>query len=293
MIVAYTANDVRRALSAVPHPIGFVPTMGALHRGHTTLFDTARSSCRTLVTSIFVNALQFDKREDLDLYPRTVEQDLEMCREHGVDVVYLPEHQTMYPAGFSTVVSIGRLARILEGAHRAGHFDGVATVVTKLLSAVRPDVAYFGQKDLQQVSVIRRLTADLDLGVDIRMEATVRDDDGLALSSRNIRLSPSGRTLALAIPRSLEIARTRAQTGGADPGTITKEMNDSLTESGLTIDYAIVLEADTFEESTKVTERSVAVIAASVDGVRLIDNVFLLGDPSVPSDHAEPLGRLD
>lgn len=278
MILAHTSVDVHRALTACPHPIGFVPTMGALHDGHASLFDVARESCATVVASIFVNALQFDQQSDLERYPRPLEQDLEVCREHGVDVVYVPDHETMYPSDFSTVVSVGRLGRILEGAHRPGHFDGVATVVTKLLAAVRPDVAYFGQKDLQQVAVIERLNADLDLGVEIRTEPTVRDDDGLALSSRNVRLSETARRQALAIPRALEFARDAARSTGASPTEVSRSMNEQLTATGLKVDYAIVLDADSFQESDSITDRSVALIAATVDGVRLIDNCFLRTD---------------
>lgn len=278
MILAHTSVDVHRALTVSPHPIGFVPTMGALHDGHASLFDVARASCATVVASIFVNALQFDQQSDLERYPRPLERDLEICREHGVDIVYVPDHETMYPSDFSTVVSVGRLGRILEGAHRPGHFDGVATVVTKLLSAVRPDVAYFGQKDLQQVAVIERLNSDLDLGVEIRTEPTVRDDDGLALSSRNVRLSETARRQALAIPRALEFARDTARSTGSSPTEVSRSMYEQLTASGLKVDYAIVLDADSFQESDSITDRSVALIAATVDGVRLIDNCFLRAD---------------
>ncbi|MFM8945955.1 MAG: pantoate--beta-alanine ligase [Actinomycetota bacterium] len=275
MILAHTPSDLRRVLSDRRIPIGFVPTMGALHRGHTSLFDVARSSCASVVASIFVNALQFDRQSDLEKYPRPLESDLELCREHGVDVVYVPDHETMYPAGFSTVVSVGRLGRILEGSHRPGHFDGVATIVTKLLSAVRPDVAFFGQKDLQQVAVIEHLSTDLDLGVEIRTQPTIRDIDGLALSSRNVRLSETGRQRALAIPRALESARLTAKSTGATSTSVARTMTTELMAAGLSVDYAIVLDADSFEESDPLTARSVALVAATVDDVRLIDNCFL------------------
>jgi pantoate--beta-alanine ligase len=276
MILAHTATDVRRALADRPHPIGFVPTMGALHRGHTALFEAARTDCRTIVVSIFVNSLQFDQRSDLDQYPRPLEQDLELCRQHGVDIVYVPDHDSMYPSAFSTVVSVGRLGRILEGAHRPGHFDGVATVVTKLLSTIRPDVAFFGQKDLQQVAVIERLNSDLDLGIEIRRQPTIRDTDGLALSSRNARLTSSGRQRALAIPRALDTARHLARSAGASPDSVSRAMNVQLIDAGLKVDYSIVLDAISLEQSDQITTRSVALIAATVDEVRLIDNCFLL-----------------
>ena len=276
MIVVHSADDLRAAVARASDPIGFVPTMGALHQGHASLFDAARQVNRTVVASIFVNALQFENTDDLAKYPRTLDADLEICHAAGVDVVYAPTNEAMYPAGFATVVSVGRLGRILEGSDRPGHFDGVATVVTKLLAACRADHAYFGQKDLQQVAVIRRIVTDLDLGTSIEMLATIRDADGLALSSRNIRLSSTGRAKALAIPRALEIARDLAQGGERRSDVIASSMIEVLKASDLHIHYATVVDADTFEDSDAVGTRSAALIAASVDGVRLIDNSFLL-----------------
>lgn len=276
MIVVQSADELRAALAQSSRPIGFVPTMGALHHGHASLFTAARASNRTVVASIFVNALQFENTDDLAKYPRTLEADLQICRAAGVDIVYAPTQEVMYPAGFETVVSVGRLGRILEGSDRPGHFDGVATVVTKLLAACRADHAYFGQKDLQQVAVIRRIVTDLDLGTGIEMLTTVRDNDGLALSSRNVRLSPAGRTKALAIPRALETARNLAQGGERSSEVIAARMVEVLNEADLHIHYATVVDADTFDDSEGVGTRSAALIAASVDGVRLIDNSFLL-----------------
>ena len=276
MIVVQSADDLREAVARASDPIGFVPTMGALHQGHASLFDAARQVNRTVVASIFVNALQFENTDDLAKYPRTLDADLDICRAAGVDIVYAPTNEAMYPVGFETVVSVGRLGRILEGSDRPGHFDGVATVVTKLLAACRADHAYFGQKDLQQVAVIRRIVTDLDLGTSIEMLATIRDADGLALSSRNIRLSSTGRAKALAIPRALEIARDLAQGGERRSDIIASSMIEVLKASDLQIHYATVVDADTFEDSDAVGTRSAALIAASVDGVRLIDNSFLL-----------------
>ena len=276
MIVVHSADELRASLARTSHPVGFVPTMGALHRGHASLFAAARANCRTVVASIFVNALQFENPDDLAKYPRTLEDDLEICRLAGVDVVYAPTHDAMYPTGFETVVSVGRLGRILEGADRPGHFDGVATVVTKLLSACRADVAYFGQKDLQQVAVIRRIVTDLDIGTRIEVAPTVRDQDGLALSSRNVRLSPAGRLKARAIPEALESARGLASEGERSSAAIASRVLDQLSSAGIQVHYAAVLNADTFEDRDTVGARSAALVAAVVDGVRLIDNVFLL-----------------
>jgi len=275
MIITRSADDLAQALGAPSHPVGFVPTMGALHAGHASLFAAARDECETLVASIFVNAMQFDRPEDLAKYPRTLESDLQICRSEKVDVVYCPDQTAMYPTGFSTVVSVGRLGRILEGADRPGHFDGVATVVTKLLSSCRADVAYFGQKDFQQLAVIRRLALDLNLGVDIRMVPTVRDHDGLALSSRNIRLSDEGRRRALSIPRSLEAARTEYERPGSTPSSVEEAAKAALEASGMLIHYVVVVDAETFVEADGFDRTSAILVAATVDGVRLIDNALL------------------
>lgn len=275
MIVVQSAGELRTALDGRPRAVGFVPTMGALHNGHASLFRGARHECSTVVASIFVNALQFENSDDLSKYPRTLDRDLGICSEHGVDILYVPDDHSMYPAGFSTVVSTGRLARILEGADRPGHFDGVATVVTKLLSACRADIAYFGQKDFQQLAVIRRLVTDLDIGTDIRMMPTIRDDDGLALSSRNSRLTREGRRIALAIPRALEAARSCYVIGESGRELAERAMKRELSIEGITLHYAVVLDPKTFAEADPGTLDPVALIAATVEGVRLIDNTTL------------------
>lgn len=275
MIVVRTADELARIVATTPRPIGFVPTMGALHSGHASLLGRARAECEAVVASIFVNALQFERSDDLAKYPRTLESDLELCRSEGVDIVYCPDQTTMYPDGFSTVVTVGRLARILEGADRPGHFDGVATVVTKLLSSCRADVAYFGQKDLQQLAVIRRLSLDLNLGVEIRMVPTVRDPDGLALSSRNIRLSDAGRREALAIPRALAAASVEHQRSGSTPASVENAAKGVLESSAIQVHYVVVVDAEAFVEAADFSRPSAILVAATVDGVRLIDNALL------------------
>ena len=190
------------------HRVGLVPTMGALHEGHFALVARARQSNDCVVVSIFVNPLQFNRADDFDAYPRPIDDDLAMCRNHDVDAVYAPTAAAMYPAGFETTVEPGALAEPLEGAGRPGHFRGVTTVVAKLLGAVRPDEAVFGRKDFQQLAIIRRMTIDLDMGIEIVGLDTVREPDGLAMSSRNRRLTAAQRSAAVCVPQALSAAAT-------------------------------------------------------------------------------------
>jgi pantoate--beta-alanine ligase len=201
-------------LRAAGARIGFVPTMGALHEGHLALITEARRHADTVVVSIFVNPLQFNARADFEHYPRPIDDDLTQCEAAGADAVYAPTAAAMYPDGFQTHVEPGALADQLEGAHRPGHFRGVTTVVAKLFSAVRPQVAVFGQKDAQQLAIIERMVLDLDLGIDIVAFPTVRESDGLAMSSRNRRLDPADRQAAACLSRGLEAGRRRAAAGG-------------------------------------------------------------------------------
>ena len=230
--------------------VGLVPTMGALHAGHEALIAAARAECETVVVSVFVNPAQFDEGADLAAYPRDEERDLRIAEAAGADVLFAPAQEEMYPPGFQTWVDVEELSRGLEGAHRPGHFRGVATVCLKLFNIVRPRYAYFGQKDAQQVAVVRRLVRDLDLDVEIRAVPTVRDADGLALSSRNGRLSAAEREAALALPRALatrDLAAARAALDGID------------------VDYVEIADFDP----------PVLAAAIRVGSTRLIDNVVL------------------
>ncbi len=231
---------------------GLVPTMGALHAGHRALLRRARSECDVVVMSLFVNPTQFGPDEDLDRYPRDEERDRAIAAEEGVDRIYAPTVEEMYPEGFATSVSAGDLGSRFEGAHRPGHFDGVATVVLKLFNRLRPDVAYFGQKDAQQLAVVRRMTSDLDLAVEIRAVETVREPDGLALSSRNAYLSADERRRAPSLHRALA-ARDRSLVEGE-------------------VDYLAVVDAGTFLD---VEPRPGALVigAARFGPTRLIDNI--------------------
>ena len=250
MNVARTIEEARAFLSATEGRIGLVPTMGAFHAGHRSLIDAARAECEVAVVSIFVNPAQFGESTDLSAYPRDEEDDLAMAEEAGADLAFCPAVREMYPPGFETWVDVSELGSVLEGVHRPGHFRGVATVCLKLFNIVRPNVVYFGQKDAQQVEVIRRLLEDLSLEIELRVLPTVRDADGLALSSRNALLSPEERRIALALPRALATK---------DPESARAELD------GLEVDY---VEIAPF--------RPPALVAAvRVGAIRLIDNVPL------------------
>ena len=254
-------------------PVVMVPTMGALHDGHVSLIQRAHSLGASVVVSIFVNPLQFGDTADLAKYPSDIDRDLAICRDANVDVVWAPSVDHMYPSGFATRVTVSGVSEPFEGRHRPGHFDGVATVVTKLFSVIRPDVAVFGAKDFQQVAVIKRLAIDLGLPVTIDVAPIVRDLDGLALSSRNVRLDPVARTQALAIPRSLRAASSAWQSGVRSRGELEAIVTAELVD--LDVDYVAVVDPSTLSERANDTGSAVVLIAATVGGVRLIDNIVL------------------
>lgn len=256
--------------------IALVPTMGALHEGHLSLIDVARDLADVVVVSAFVNPLQFEDKSDFDRYPLTIEADETMCRERRVDVLYRPDPEAMYPRGFSTSIHIERLSEILEGASRPGHFDGVATVVAKLLVSAEPDVAVFGSKDFQQVALVRRMVTDLGFSVRIVSAPTVREHDGLAMSSRNVRLSDSGRIAARSIPRGLEAALAEFSSGRTDPAVLEATVRSRLVSNSLvSVDYVHVVDPVTLAPVVSAEPGHVVLVAAIVDGVRLIDNAEL------------------
>jgi pantoate--beta-alanine ligase len=255
--------------------VGFVPTMGALHAGHRTLMERAGEECDLVVASIFVNPMQFDNQEDLDSYPSTLDSDLQTCREAGVALVYAPNASTMYPAGFDSRVVVGRIGSILEGRSRTGHYDGVATVVTKLFNIVVPDVAYFGQKDFQQTLVVNQIVTDLDLPTVIRVVPTVRESDGLALSSRNVRLDPTARQRAVAIPRALTEVAGMFGRGEREASKLEARASEIMVEAGLSVDYVSVASSSDLRPTPIAAVGDVILIAAIVDEVRLIDNAIL------------------
>ena len=258
-------------------PVGLVPTMGALHEGHLSLVDQARVDNGTVVVSIFVNPTQFGDQNDLSQYPRDIESDLALLRQHGVDLVYIPSVQEVYPDGFDTWVNVGSLADKLEGLHRPGHFRGVATVVSKLFNVMRPDRAYFGQKDGQQTVVIQKLAKDLDMGVEIVVMPTIREADGLAMSSRNAQLSADDRKAAPVVYKSLCNAYGRWAEGERNADNL-KDAAKSvlLTESIIkSIDYVSVASMTTLDEVDLIDENAILSVAVEIGSVRLIDNMVL------------------
>ena len=261
--------------------IGFVPTMGALHEGHLSLVRQAQRESDLVVASIFVNPTQFDRPEDFEKYPITLEQDLAMLTAAGVAAVYLPTKEQMYRNGYATFVElVGPLTDKLCAVARPGHFRGVATVVAKLFNAVEPDIAVFGQKDLQQVLIVNRMVQDLDLPIRIVVGPTVREPDGLAMSSRNRRLDARHRQVALALPRGLEMANRAFKAGETSSMKLTTILAEELLQHEDTeLDYADVVSLDGFSEVDTADERCVMAAAAFVGGVRLIDHVHLGGAP--------------
>lgn len=254
---------------------GLVPTMGALHAGHLTLIARAAAENDTVVVSIFVNPSQFGSASDLARYPRDVEADIARATAAGAGIIYAPDVSAVYPPGFSTWVEPGPLAERWEGSSRPGHFRGVATVVSILLNSVQPDRSYFGEKDYQQLQVIRRMHRDLRLPGAILASPTVRDLDGLALSSRNSRLSSLGRATARSIPLALAAIADAARNGANAAAALEAVGRRALTQPGVELDYLAVVDADSLEPTRSLTVPRRVLLAAVVDGVRLIDNIAL------------------
>jgi pantoate--beta-alanine ligase len=281
-------DELRSALAPARREgatVGLVPTMGFLHAGHVSLLRAARAECEVVVMSLFVNPAQFGPNEDLDRYPRDEQRDLRIAAEAGVDFVYAPAVDVVYPEGFSTYVEVeGELTSVLDGdpARRgSGHFRGVTTVVAKLFNAVGPDVAYFGQKDAQQAAVIRRMVRDLDIPVRIEVLPTVREPDGLAMSSRNAYLDPRAREQATALSRALRVAETAAPQRGLR--TALDAAGAELRAAGVEPDYLEARDAENLTPATELGDRPVLIaVAAEVGGARLIDNVLI---PSMTSTH--------
>jgi pantoate--beta-alanine ligase len=261
------------ALGSVRKSVGLVPTMGALHRGHLALVEAAKQQAAIVAATIFVNPLQFGPDEDFSRYPRQEEQDAELLQGAGCDLLWLPRPEEMYPDGFATTVSVKGLTERWDGEARPGHFDGVTTVVAKLLSAVRPDVALFGEKDFQQLAVIRRMAKDLQLRVEILGLPTVRDTDGLALSSRNAYLSSDERRAALALPQALNEAADRISSG-APVAEALAQAKERLTAAGFSrVDYVALVNALTLEPLDRPGGPMRLIAAAKIGRTRLIDNI--------------------
>jgi pantoate--beta-alanine ligase len=270
-------DDLRQALDAFRSEgarLAFVPTMGALHDGHMALVEAAKRAGTRVIVSIFVNPIQFGPNEDLAKYPRREQADSRMLANAGVDLLWMPTPETMYPDGFATSVRVAGVSEPLDGAHRPGHFDGVATVVSKLFHQVRPDVALFGEKDWQQLQVIRRMVADLDMGIEIQGVPTQREDDGLALSSRNAYLMPEDRARAVALPRALGAA-AKAIGDGGDRQAALAQAQESLAAAGFEVDYVALVDAESL--AAPVEGQPMRLLAAArIGGTRLIDNIPVL-----------------
>ena len=292
MRIVRTIPELRVALKTVRESgqsIGFVPTMGFLHEGHAALIRQSTARCDTTVVSVFVNPTQFGPGEDLARYPRDLERDQNLCLRLGVGTLFMPEPAEIYPTGFSTSIAVGPMGDALCGKFRPGHFRGVATVVTKLFNLVQPNLAFFGQKDLQQTSIIRRVVKDLNLPVDILVVPTVREADGLALSSRNAYLSRSGRERALGISRGLLQAERLFKEGERDATRLVSVVREELRSLD-EIQYCEVVDPLTLDALVHGINRPAALcVAAVVDGTRLIDNVLL----SPTGDGSRFISHLD
>ncbi|MCE7904758.1 MAG: pantoate--beta-alanine ligase [Anaerolineae bacterium CFX3] len=277
MMIVSSLDELHAARLLLDGRLGLVPTMGYLHEGHLSLARRAREECDRVAASIFVNPTQFGPTEDLSKYPRDLDRDLSLLEAAGVDLVWTPDNETMYPPGFSTWVEVEGLTKPLEGAARPGHFRGVTTVVAKLFNAVQPQAAYFGQKDAQQAAVVRKMTRDLNFPVEIVVCPTVRETDGLAMSSRNSYLSPEERKSAVVLFRALTAAREAFERGERDAESLRKVMSATLaSEPRARTQYVSCADYDTLEELGTVTGKALLSMAVFIGKTRLIDN-FVVG----------------
>jgi pantoate--beta-alanine ligase len=276
MQVVKTIPDIRALRQKLSGTVGFVPTMGFLHEGHLALVKKAKAENSTAIVSIYVNPTQFGPREDFGAYPRDLNRDLELLRKGGADIIFVPFDDEMYPLEFSSWVDVEKVTERLEGASRPGHFRGVATVVAKLFNIVQPTRAYFGQKDAQQVVVIKRMVADLNMNLEVVVVPTVREGDGLAMSSRNIYLGPKERLAATILFKALMLAGQLGQGGEKDAEKIRRQMTSLIQKEPLAqIDYVSIADAETLEELTLIDRPAVASLAVRIGKTRVIDNMPL------------------
>jgi len=276
MQVAKTVVEIRNLRQKISGSVGLVPTMGYLHQAHLALVRKARAENSTVVVSIFVNPTQFRPNEDFKTYPRDIDRDLKLLKEEKVDIVFVPSDKEMYPLAFSSWVDVGKVTVRLEGASRPEHFRGVATICTKLFNIVQPTRAYFGQKDVQQAVVIKRMVADLNMNLEIVTVPTVRESDGLAMSSHNTLLTPKERQAATALFKALTLAKQLWQNGEKDADKIRQQMSSLIQKEPLAqIDYVSVADANTLEELKVIDQAAIASLAARIGKTRLIDNVTL------------------
>jgi len=277
MIVTASINKIRAIIKKNKNKtIGFVPTMGALHQGHLSLVRRARKDCNFLVVSIFVNPIQFGPKEDFKNYPRNLKKDIQLLKKEGVDLVFSPKNEQMYFYDFSVFVDEVELSQTLCGKSRPGHFKGVCTVVSKLFNIVNPDIAYFGQKDYQQVLIIKRMVRDLNLSVKIKVLPTVREKDNLAMSSRNVYLKPQARKDSVCLYEALTFAKKLIKQGQRSPEEILNKMREIITSKESTkIDYMIIADAESLKELKVIKGKALISLAVYIDEVRLIDNIVV------------------
>ncbi|MFC1913863.1 pantoate--beta-alanine ligase [Chloroflexota bacterium] len=276
MKVVKTIAEFRKLRRQLANPTGFVPTMGYLHEGHLSLVRYARAENESVIASIFVNPTQFGPREDFKAYPRDTERDLSMLEKEKTDVVFMPEATEIYPEGFSTWIDVEKVTERLEGTSRPSHFRGVTTVVAKLFNIVEPDVAYFGQKDAQQATVIKKMAAELNMNLKVVTLPTVREPDGLAMSSRNTYLNPKQRKAATVLYRALSLAKHLHANGEKDAAKMRREMMEILLREPLAgVDYVSIADNETLEELDRIKTPSLVSLAVKIGTTRLIDNVIL------------------
>lgn len=276
MMIVSTLEELRSARRLLDEPVGFVPTMGFLHEGHLALVRRARGECAAVIVSIFVNPTQFGPNEDLEKYPRDLDRDIRLLDEAGAHLLWTPTPEVMYPPGYQTWVEVQDLTRWLEGAVRPGHFRGVTTVVAKLFNAVQPQKAYFGQKDAQQAAVIRRMTHDLNFPIEIVVCPTVREADGLAMSSRNTYLNPQERQAATVLYRALNAARNAYEAGERNAAALRRIMSETIRSEPLAQEqYVSCADFETLEELERVDGKALLSMAVFVGKTRLIDNLVL------------------
>ena len=279
MQIIHSLEKFRKECATLNRSLGLVPTMGAIHDGHLALIKQASTENKSIVVTIFVNPKQFSENEDFDDYPRPIHSDIKSLEVENVDLVFIPSTEEMYPSNHSTHVSVGEIAKILEGKSRPNHFQGVSTIVTKLISASRPDNTYFGQKDAQQCAIVQKLNNELNLGTNMRIVPTVREKDGLAISSRNVYLNPKERSASTILFRSLEKAKNLKSHGMNDLNLLTKNIRDYIGSEPLAkIDYISIVDPNTLEHLTKIpptNNQILVLIAVNIGNIRLIDNMIL------------------
>jgi pantoate--beta-alanine ligase len=276
MQIAKTIADMKALRTKSLGSVGFVPTMGYLHQGHLALVKQSRAENSVVIASIFVNPTQFGPTEDFKSYPRDTERDLAMLRKERTDIVFMPSAEEMYPEGFNSWVEVEKVTDRLEGSYRPGHFKGVATVVAKLFNIVEPARAYFGQKDAQQALVIKKMVADLNMNLEVIVAPTVRESDGLAMSSRNVYLNLQERQAAIVLFKALTLARNRWEQGERNAETVRQEMTSLISQEPLAkIEYVSIADAQTLEELLKIDRPALASLAVRLGKTRLIDNMLL------------------